>query len=641
MRWEVRTMRSGTSHFDLTLCKKNASRFWPLWAGYLLIWLFALPLRALTTLQYRARELREFDYDPLLDFARSVARDMRELTLILAVGFGVVVAMATFSHLYSARSANFVGSLPITRDGVFVTCYLTGLGFLLIPNLIVFLLTLLIEGVAGCVVMAPLLAWLAMSCAMGFFFYSFAVLMGQITGHLLALPVFYGIFNGLAAGLFALLYWVVETFYYGFTSMGDGLEQFVLWLTPVYRLSEVNPRWIYDEAGFLESFELRDGWYLAVYAAAALLLVAPAWWAHRTRRLESAGDVVAISWIRPVFKYSVAFCAGLAFGLLTQQILQLDVPGLVVSVTLWAVAGCFVAQMFLDKSFRVLSKWRGPAAMAAVMLGLCAVVALDLTGFESRVPDPASVAEVEIGSLTSYPSDGGSWSTVVSEDPAVIAAAVSLHRAVVDQWERSGGEYRDWSSSTSYRVTYTLRGGATISRYYRSVRLYQPDLTVPGTVTGELSRLLATDGYRRACYGLDDGELPALLDEGRVDYLYFDGFVDGEHIHGESLDRELSMELLEAMLADFEEGTVGQRTVFDPQPHQYATISVDLRSGESVRSIDLPSSSVAVYDPVDGPVTTVERYRSFSMTITPEARRSWPLFLKLYDSHLAEKEVFP
>ena len=50
MKWEVRTMRSGTSFFDLTIYRKTVNRFWPLWAVNLVIWLFILPFDGLVTL---------------------------------------------------------------------------------------------------------------------------------------------------------------------------------------------------------------------------------------------------------------------------------------------------------------------------------------------------------------------------------------------------------------------------------------------------------------------------------------------------------------------------------------------------------------------------------------------------------------
>ena len=41
-------MQSATSFFNRALFRKNLQRFWPLWLGYVLIWLLLLPLPLLT-----------------------------------------------------------------------------------------------------------------------------------------------------------------------------------------------------------------------------------------------------------------------------------------------------------------------------------------------------------------------------------------------------------------------------------------------------------------------------------------------------------------------------------------------------------------------------------------------------------------
>ena len=50
MSWEVPTMQSATSFFNRALFRKNLQRFWPLWLGYVLIWLLLLPLPLLNEL---------------------------------------------------------------------------------------------------------------------------------------------------------------------------------------------------------------------------------------------------------------------------------------------------------------------------------------------------------------------------------------------------------------------------------------------------------------------------------------------------------------------------------------------------------------------------------------------------------------
>ena len=68
MRWEVRTMRSGTSFFDLTVWKKTVLRFWPIWAAGLVFWGLLLPVRGLRILQVQVL----YGDDQMRQFAASV-----------------------------------------------------------------------------------------------------------------------------------------------------------------------------------------------------------------------------------------------------------------------------------------------------------------------------------------------------------------------------------------------------------------------------------------------------------------------------------------------------------------------------------------------------------------------------------------
>ena len=93
MKWEVRTMRSGTSFFDLTIYRKTVNRFWPLWAVNLVIWLFILPFNGLVTLA---------DYidggrtgNSMLRFARNVGDFATEWGVIFSVAAGITMGACT------------------------------------------------------------------------------------------------------------------------------------------------------------------------------------------------------------------------------------------------------------------------------------------------------------------------------------------------------------------------------------------------------------------------------------------------------------------------------------------------------------------------------------------------------------------
>ena len=94
---------------------------------------------------------------------------------VLAVIFGLLAAMAVFSYLDDSRSACMMHALPLRREALFFTNYLSGLSFLLLPNAAIFGLTLAGEAVGNCLDLKALAIWLLVQSASCLFFYSFAV----------------------------------------------------------------------------------------------------------------------------------------------------------------------------------------------------------------------------------------------------------------------------------------------------------------------------------------------------------------------------------------------------------------------------------------------------------------------------------
>ena len=136
MNWEVRTMRSMTSCFNPTLYRKTMLRFWPLWGLYGLLWMFVLPLRLLNEYFDMLR------WDSTLTEAQEwLSERCYQIPEALVGGawisafFAILAAMACFSYLYSTRSACMMHALPLRREGLFLTQYLAGLSFFLLPHL--------------------------------------------------------------------------------------------------------------------------------------------------------------------------------------------------------------------------------------------------------------------------------------------------------------------------------------------------------------------------------------------------------------------------------------------------------------------------------------------------------------------------
>ncbi len=606
MKWEVRTMRSGTSFFNGTVFKKTVLRYWPVWGAYSVIWLVVLPLQGLMMLQLDAQNRgTRYPNGYMQNFAQDVP-DAVSLSLVLAVFFGALCAMAVCSHLYNPRSANFFGSLPIRREGLFITHYLAGLAFLMVPNVVIFLLTLLIEAIGGAVFLPGLGFWLAVTCGECLFFYSMAVFCGMFTGHILALPAFYGIFNVLAYGVYFLVEAVFRQFYYGFTGFGSIMGNMVGWLTPVVRLGCSSSVYFWTTEDGYQMFGLEN---VAVYAVAAVVLAVCSFLLYRVRRLESAGDVVSVKCMRPVFQYGVAFCAGLALGMLTTAFLGGEEPTLMISILVWAVIGCFVARMLLEKSFRVFSHWREAAISAGVFVLLFLVVGFDLTGFETRVPTADQVESVELdGFRLCYLYDSGDHVTTGASSPELVDYAILLHQAAVDQMRN--GRPVGTAPGTTLRVTYHLKNGGELSRWYDDLRVVPGEADQEGTPAWAIQQVYDDRELYWKGYGFEWAERMLNEEGGRLQEVMYEN--DGR---AEGVDPTLyyggadAMALYEAVKEDFRAGRIGVRRVEDydkdrwdrnnlsfsiAYPSEYS--DVDAYLNIDIRVQDTASSTLAVLE---------------------------------------------
>ncbi len=188
-------MRSATSFFDKTLFRSQLKHTWPLWLGYTALWLFLVPVMLFSELS-----AYQLGYSAA-DASRLLLNTGVRGGIFISFFFGLFFAMLAFSHLTQSRATNGFHALPVRRETIFLTAYLTGLFCQLSTILVTFLL--------GAAVSAPLHLsfWSVTAAAMGsamleaVFFYSFAALCMVMTGQILAAYAL----AGLVIALIALL----------------------------------------------------------------------------------------------------------------------------------------------------------------------------------------------------------------------------------------------------------------------------------------------------------------------------------------------------------------------------------------------------------------------------------------------------
>lgn len=554
-------MRSVKSCFNPTLFRKNITRFWPIWGVYLVLWLLVLPLQILHSPAHLS----------------ALVLSSLPFGVGMAVFFGLLSAMAVFSYLYNNRSVQLMHALPITREGLFLTNYLSGLAFLLLPNALIFLLSLLTGGYPY---PGVLVLWLAAQSLICLFFYSFAVFCAMFTGNLLALPIFYGILNWLVMGVVFVVNALLRELLFGFwgTTWMDLVAE---WFTPVSRLVRA-VRYDVTSSGV---YYLTGMPAVLLYALVGVLLAVAALLIYRKRRLETAGDVVSVRQMRPVFKYGVAFCAAVVVGTWFYQTFRSLFPRgnwvILLPLLIWGAAGYFVADMLLKKTFRVFARsWRGLVAFSLVLVAAFAVTDLDLFGF-NRVPKRSDVVSVSLSGVSTMPYDAASNSFFTLTDPADIDTVLQLQGVIsankntlrtetadIDRYDYntfwregtlSDGTVADLEHTvtTDLMLRYTLADGREIRRQYR-LPLYADDLTDPGSVTALLDDILNRPA------SLAQGYWSSLIKGASLAYTSLNIYdsTEQDYITATIPNQADRDRLLAAVQADMTAGRIGRRYLF-------------------------------------------------------------------------------
>lgn len=185
-------MKSKTSYFNRTIFLNNITRFWPIWALYLVILLFGMPIKLFLNTQLNISSVENVAGRKLDYMLNCVDSNLMPMTVFL---FSILCAVAVFSYLYSTRNCYMIHALPVKRGELFLTGYLNGLLFMIVPQVITFLLTLFVCVVNNVTSVEYLFFWLLYTVGMTFVFYSGAVFCCMLAANYFAGVVFYVLGN--------------------------------------------------------------------------------------------------------------------------------------------------------------------------------------------------------------------------------------------------------------------------------------------------------------------------------------------------------------------------------------------------------------------------------------------------------------
>lgn len=471
MSWEVSTMPSKRSCFNRTLYRKNLSRFWPLWGGVSLVGAMVPLYLLLALIRHGAHEtdigaFREGLYQASAYFVPG-----------FTCAYAILCVMLVWGYLYNARAVGLMHTLPADRTCLFVTNTLSVLSMALIPFAVTGgLLCLIALGWGFFDLTAVAVAVLSVLCCTTLFT-GMATLCAMLTGHIFVLPVFYLLANFLAWIMEMLVTNLAHEFLIGVPMLEDtGRLSF---LSPVIQI--YNGVRVYYEPlpdGTLGEYRITGLQFPVLYALAGLAMLALAWFLYKRRHSESAGDVVAFRWLRPVFRYGVALLSALTIGRLLYALLwnplfqrgyYADVLPMGACLFLGGLIGYYAASMLLEKSLRVFGRKSLPGVgiVAAGAVVLCLLVSVDVFGLERKIPAWEDIESVSLSDRGIY---SGPFDT--EKDPDQAAALRAFHQAIVADRGRIRSYVPDWDReegkafSHYLYLNYYLKDGSVLTREY-------------------------------------------------------------------------------------------------------------------------------------------------------------------------------
>lgn len=440
------------SLFNKGLMVSDFKRFWWVSALYGLFLILLLPFHHVVQLSANnnwAREMLQRSLD--LFSGQSVPQP------ILICTVPIFMAVLLFRYLHNNRAVAVMHSLPFNRYTLFCSHTAAGVVLLLLPVLVTGLVLMLLNittQLQEYYSLLDILRWMGITAFFDIFLFIIAVFVGMFTGNVMAHIAFTYILQVLPSGLHILVEENLRYLVYGYATISS----------PGYLRYDFPLMMLLAHPGK----DLFTPGTITIYLVFVVLLLVVAAYVYKLRPAEAAGDVIAFSIIRPVFKYGVTFCTMLLVGVYFASISSGAFSIIVLGYTVGSLLGYLTAEILLQKSFQVWSAYKGYLGYIAVITMLLFGIATDVTGYVHRVPEPEKVKKVYFGTSISEwvrleKLKDEDWSVKYEgvnffEDPENIKNIILLHRQLLEQpsEKKNGNRY----------IIYTLDNGDYLVRQY-------------------------------------------------------------------------------------------------------------------------------------------------------------------------------
>lgn len=493
-----------------------------------------------------------------------------------------ICANILFGDLFNSRMCNALHAMPMRREGWLLTHLVSGILFSLIPNL---LLTITLAVLLQQYFYIALL-WLAAVSLQYLFFFGVGVFSVMCAGNRLGMAAMYGIINFLSLLVYVVADQCYEPLLYGIQFDSEAFSFFcpVVYLT---RLDLANFDYGKITGGTWHGVYWDAWYYLFAIAIIGIVLLILSICLYRHRKLETAGDFIALRPLSPVFLVIYTLGVGVVMYSFTALFgINQSYLFLVVGI----IIGFFTGKMLLERTVKVfrVKNLLGFVLFAVVLAGSLFVThadPLDLTGY---IPKAEDIQYLRVYDSSQYylfeDPDDACWQFT---DPDEIAYFQALHQELIDTGNESVGE------RAQIRFQYQLKDGSRVIRYYY--------------VTADSEAGKAFNSYLsdyRYIFLTDDWE-SVLAHTAYVDMEY----TLREEYRTETLSNAADIQqLLEAVKQDCDAGNIAQDWIFHDHQNYAGHICIQFHA-PATSSIDyVYSVDITLYESCENTLQFLDSY---------------------------------
>jgi len=451
--------------------------YWPIWAGYLLVLLCFQPI----ALWLNFENGRYYETYTLADKIQDLLYTYANLPIGWFIVFAaVIVGMALYSYIYNAKSANMIHALPVDKTQLFGTNVLSGLVFLIVPQIISAVVSAVVCLGYGINRLDVIAIALVETIAVAFVAYGMVTFCAMFTGLLVALPLYVLIFNYLGQWMYYMIYLVISVFAHGVSGLGRSVSiVFQVFLSPLNALGGYIGLHETYENEVAVGMEIYAAKLLAVYVVIAAVLYVIAYFTYKKRHIEKAGEWITVEWLKPVFRFGAGTTAGIYGGifikiLLDQIGIQLEGIAVVILIVLLGGIGYFLAEMIVRKNFRVFHKknWIHCGVFSVILVLLYGGLLGVADYMEKYVPESEEIEAVSVHMGYDIRMDGEEAQQVL-EKHKIIIENIDAIQAEAERIHDDGEHF------TYVNFQYRLKNGDYVDRHYT---LYEVNDEISGII---------------------------------------------------------------------------------------------------------------------------------------------------------------